>query len=77
MWMENIYWQYTSAEIDPAILKLKMHHILEGQLKVIKTGKDHGVKKRKTTDRRKTGNTKQRNRKDQIDQHKKASVAPR
>ena len=38
--MENMYWQNASAKtglqnFDPAILMLKMHYVLEGQLKLI------------------------------------------
>ena len=40
--VEKMYWQNASAKtdlqnFDPAILMLKMHHVLEGQLKLMKT----------------------------------------
>ena len=42
MCMEKMYWQNASGKtglqnFDPAILMLKMHHVLEGQLKLMKT----------------------------------------
>lgn len=42
MGMEKLYLQYVSNKtgfqhLDLAVLMLKMHHVLEGQLKLIKT----------------------------------------